>query len=340
MLMTLAIVVFSQPVMAEAAPLVLVRSMKIPSVPIGPYSDHLAVDAVDGRVFATPQAAHEVAVFNYRSGRLLKVIHGIGNPHGIYYDANLRRLFVVDGASGELKVFNGDSYELMKSIHLRRGADALTVDVRTNSIFVNNGGVDARMTYSLVSVVNMASMRKLYDIRIDAPSLEGSAVDSRRQLLYVALDTRHAVAVVNLRSRRTASIWTLPIGYRDMAVAVDPLRRRLYVACRDSAMRGSLLVLSTSNGRVLRSLPIGGWTDGIGFDRRRSRIYVPTGDGHIYTYALQSNGAYEQLPTVDTSILGKTGVYSNAADLLFVDVPELYPARYERARVMEFRPVK
>lgn len=333
-----ATVAATVPAWADNAPLVLVRSMTIPHVPIGPYSDHLAVDTVQGRVFATPQAAHEVAVFSYRTGRLLKLIHGIGDPHGIHYSPTLRRLFVVDGASAELKVFNGDNYALIRSIRLRRGDDEMVHDPGTKLLYVSNGGEDAGMDYSLVSVVNMASMRKIKDIRISAPSIEGSAIDSRRQLLYVALDTQFAVAVVDLKKGKTVAIWKLPAGHRDMAIAVDPNRPRIYVACRDSAMRGSLLVLDTSTGHVLASLPIGGWTDGIGFDRKRNRIYVPAGVGHIYTYAVDPNGVYREMPQVDTSILAKTGLYSNKAGLMFVDVPELFPALYERARVMEFRP--
>src|SRR5579864_5088764 len=100
------------------APLVLERAMIIPDVPVGPYSDDVEIDLEGKRIFATPQAAQEVAVLDMNSGRLLKLIKGIGNPHGLFYSASQRRLFVVDGKAGDVKVFNGQDYSLVKSIPL------------------------------------------------------------------------------------------------------------------------------------------------------------------------------------------------------------------------------
>ena len=227
----------------------------------------------------------------------------------------------------------------MKALPVGPGADELAYDPRTGLLYVNCSGGDTGKDYSLIAIVDTNSMTKLGDISLAAPSLESSAIDSERQLLYVALDTRSAVAAVDLRKRRVVSTWTLPSGHRDTAIALDTRRGRLYVACRDSAMRGSVFVLNTTNGRSMANLPIGGWADGIFLDQKRNRIYVSTGVGHIDTYAIEPHDVYRGLPAVDTSILGKTSLYSNAIDRMFVDVPELYPAAHERARVMEFRPV-
>ncbi|MHB8815570.1 MAG: YncE family protein [Steroidobacteraceae bacterium] len=299
----------------------------------------MAVDAAGGRVFATPEAAKEVAVLDLNSGRALKLIHDIGDPVGIFYDSLLRRLFVVDAASGDLKIFSGQNYSLIRAIHLGLGADELAYDPRTKVLYVTSSGADAGRDYSLISMVDPVRMETLGNIRIAAPSLESSAIDSGRQLLYVALDSQSSIAVVDLRKRHTVATWKLPTGHRDMALALDSARGRLYVACRDSAMHGSVIVLNTTSGRSLATLPIGGWTDGIFLDRKRNRIYISTGVGHIDTYAIGPSDNYRRLPAVDTSILGKTSLYSDSIDRMFVDVPELYPAAHERARVMEFKPV-
>lgn len=323
---------------AAGRPLLLERSMMIPGVPVGPYSDHLALDLSAGRLFATPQAAHAVAVLDLKNGRVLKMIRDIGNPHGIFYSATLRRLFVADGESGDLKVFSGASYSLIKTIPLSKGADALIYDPRTRLLYVNNGGDDAGMDHSLVSVVDTARMQKVADIPIAAPGLEGSTIDSARQLLYVNLDTESAVAVVDLRKRRTVVTWKLPRGrhHRNMGSALDTAHARLYVACRDSDLYGSVVVLNTDDGHVITTLPIGGWADGIFIDRRRQRIYVSTGVGHIETYSIGRNDTYSRLPTVDTAILAKTSLYSSELGLMYVDVPHL--GDFGSAQVLVFAP--
>ncbi len=324
--------------LAADRPLVLERSMMIPGVPVGPYSDHLALDVPEGRLFATPQAAHAVAVLDLKGGRVLKMIRNIGNPHGIFYSAALRRLFVADGGSGDLKVFSGANYSLIKTIPLSKGADALIYDPRTRLLYVNNGGDDAGMDHSLVSVVDIVRMEKVADIPIAAPGLEGSTIDSGRQLLYVNLDTESAVGVVDLRKRRTVATWKLPIDrhHRNMGSALDTAHARLYVACRDSDLYGSIVVLNTNNGHLITTLPIGGWADGIFIDHKRQRIYVSTGVGHIDTYSVGHNDAYVRLPTVDTAILAKTSLYSNELGLMYVDVPHL--GDFGSAQVMVFAP--
>lgn len=322
------------------APLVFERSIIIPGVPVGPYSDYLSIDMADGRLFATPQAAKAVAVLDLRSGRVQKMIDQIGNPHGTYYSPTLKRLYVADGASGNLKVFSGADYSLIKTIPLRRGADWVAYDPTSGLLYVNNGGEDAGMNHSLISAVDPVRMERVKDISIEASDLEASAIDSSRQLLYVSLLNDSAVGVVDLRKRKVVATWKLPPGdHSPLSVALDPARRRLYVACRDSitglAMHGSIVVLNTENGHAIATLPIGGWADGIFLDQKRHRIYVSTGVGYIETYSVGANDSYHRQARVETALLAKTSLYSAKLDRFYVSVPAL---ALTPAQVLIFKP--
>lgn len=320
---------------AAATPLILKRSIVIPDVPVGPYSDHMEVDLAGKRLFATPQAAKSVAVLDLVHGRVLKMIGGFGNPHSVFYSARLKRLFVTDGASGEVKVFSGEDYALIKTIRLDIGADGMVYDPRSRLLYVNNGGDDAGMQGSVISVVDVAAMRKVADIPIAAPDLEAAVVDPDKQLLYVNLVDESAVAVVDLHERRPIATWKLPAGAgRNLAIALDSAHARLYVACRESPMHGSLFVLASADGRVIARLPIGSYPDGIFIDHKRRRIYVSTGVGHVETYAIGSGDVYRRQPRVDTAVMAKTSLYSGELDRLFVSLPHLTTD----AQIMIFEP--
>lgn len=317
-------------------PLVPEGSMTIPDVPPGPYSDYLSIDLSGRRLFATPQAAKAVAVLDLKTGRVLRMITGIGNPHGVFYSPALQRLFVADGASGDVKVFSGKDYSLIKTIPLARGADGLVYDPHSKFVYVNNGGEDAAMSHSLISAVDTVRMEKVADIAIATPGLEASAVDPGKQLLYVNLVDEAAVAVVDLRKRRMVATWKLPTGVRNnIAMALDTAHARLYVASRDSEMHGSLIVLDSANGHPIATLPIGGWADGIAIDQKRRHIYVSTGVGHVDTYAIGPRDAYRRLPSVDTAVLAKTSLYSSELDRLYVSEPHLGDTM---ARILIFKP--
>lgn len=325
----------ASPAVAADAPLILKRSIFIPDVPVGPYSDHMEIDLAGKRLFAAPQAAKAIAVLDLEYGRVLKMIGGFGNPHSIFYSARLKRLFVTDGGSGDVKVFSGEDYSLIKTIRLDIGADGMVYDPRTGLLYVNNGGDDAGMHGSVISVVDVAAMRKVADIPIAAPDLEAAAVDSAKQLLYVNLVDESAVAVVDLRKRRPIVTWKLPTGAgRNLAIALDIPHARLYVACRESAMHGSLFVLDSSDGHAIARLPIGGYPDGISIDHKRQRIYVSTGVGHVETYTIGAGDVYRRQPRVDTAVMAKTSLYSSELDRLFVSLPHLTTD----AQVMIFEP--
>jgi DNA-binding beta-propeller fold protein YncE len=319
---------------AAGGPLVLERSIAIPDVAVGPYSDHLAIDVVGKRLFATPQAAKAVAALDLKDGRVLKMITGIGNPHGIFYSPALKRLFVADGASGDLKVFSGEDYSLVKTIPLTPGADALDYDPRSKFIYVNNGGEDASMDHGLVSAVDTVRMEKVADIPIATSRLESSVIDSEKQLLYVEGESE--VFVVDLRTHKTVSVWKSPGIHRFKAVALDTAHARLYLVCRDSSMHGSIIVLNAANGHPVATLPIGGWADGVSIDEKRQRIYVSTGLGYIETYAIGANDVYRRQPKVESDLLGKTSLYSGELDRMYVSVPHL--GDYGSAEVMVFKP--
>jgi DNA-binding beta-propeller fold protein YncE len=327
---------FATPALAADAPLVLESAIKIPGIPVGPYADYPSVDLPGARLFATPQAAKAIAVLDLKDGRVLKVISDIGNPHGSFYSSQFKRLFVADGASGDLKVFSGEDYSLIKTIRLARNADWLVYDPRSRFIYVNNGGEDAGMDHSLISIVDPDRMEKVADIPIATTGLESSVIDSERQLLYVNLVNEAAVAVVDLGKRKTVATWKLPGSpHRNLAIALDTQHGRLYVACRDTPMQGSLIVLDSANGRAVTTLPIGGLADGVSIDKKRQRIYVSTGVGHLETYAIEANDVYRRQATVDTAVMAKASLYSSELDRLYVSVPHLTTD----AQIMIFKPV-
>ena len=69
--------------MASAAePLKLVAKYKMPADVKGRF-DHLGVDLRGNRLFLAAESAHEVLVFNLRTGQFLRAITGIGIPHAI-----------------------------------------------------------------------------------------------------------------------------------------------------------------------------------------------------------------------------------------------------------------
>jgi len=327
-----------RPALGGQAPLVdafsFEKAMVIAGVPWGPYSDHLAVDARRGRLFATPQAAHEVAVLDTRTSKVISIIHDIGNPHGVFYSDPFDRIFITDGAAGAIKVFDGTRLTLETSIPAA-GADGLAYDPSTKLLYAIYGGDDAGMKHAYLAIIDTATSRKIGDIEMEATSMDGPVVDSVHHRLYVEMSDRNAVAVIDLTSRRVIATWPIEHSRHNMATALDLQHRLLYVGCRDGDMRGSIAVLDLSSGREVKRLAIGGWVDSMDYDLRRQRIYLSSGIGYLEAYQVLPGGVFRELQPAETAVMGKTSLYSPQLDREFVSVPHLGDTP---AKILVFRP--
>jgi DNA-binding beta-propeller fold protein YncE len=304
-------------------PLALVQLIEMPEVPAGPYADHMALDLKGRRLFTTPQANKAVDVLDLNAGKVLHTIGGFGNPHAILYRADRNRLFVTDGGVGALSIFDATTYVEIKSIKLEMDADGIGYDEETGYLYVSNGGDAAGKQYSLISIIDTAREEKIGDIRVDAPGLEAMVIDHGGGRLYIDLPEENAIAVVDLKQRAVIATWPLTRGKGDIALAFDAIDKRLYVGCRDTDVRGSILVVDTGTGKELDRLPIGGWVDSLFYDPVKGRIYASTGVGQVFTYERQADGTFKALEPVDTAVMAKTALYSPDLNRLFVAVPRL-----------------
>ncbi len=324
----------------KVAPLSYERSLPIPEVPIWPYSDSLAIDLKRNRIFATPQGAKMVVALDLETGRVIKTMPSVGNPHAIVFDEVHNRLLVVDGADDSVKVFDGKTLNPIKSISLPAGADMAAYDPRSQTFYVNSSGRSSRSTQSIVSAIDTNALVVSGTIQVNSAALEGAVVDAERETLYVSLPKEFAIAVVDLKRRVVKGKLLLPSGQRSpWVMAIDARRERLYVATRDAtsgtAMKGSLVVLDLRDGRIITSLQVGGWADGIYIDEKRSRVYVSSGVGRIDTFEVAREGSVRRLEAVETTLLAKTSLFSPQHDRLYITAPNL---GFAGAQIMVYKP--
>jgi len=88
-----------------AAPLKLSTKCKMPDTVKGRF-DHLAVDVDGNRLFLAAETAHEVLVFDLRTGEYLRAIPDNQIPSAIFVREDLNRIFVSDGGVGEVFVYD------------------------------------------------------------------------------------------------------------------------------------------------------------------------------------------------------------------------------------------
>ncbi|MGH9583944.1 MAG: hypothetical protein ACRD4O_13520 [Bryobacteraceae bacterium] len=310
---------------AQAAPpLKLVAKYNLPAAVTGRF-DHLAADLQGNRLFLAAESAHEVLIFNLRSGKYMRAISGIGIPHAIFCRPDLNRIYVTDGGAGEVRIYNGKTYQPIGAVKLKVDSDSIGYDPATHDLYVVNGGGDAHESFSMLSVVDTTSDKKAGDIKVDGDTLEAMALAHSTPMLYVNNPSKSQVDVVNRQTRSVVTTWPITMGRRNVAMAFDPSSHRLFIACRN----GVLVVLDSNTGKELQALPIGKGVDDLIFDPKSKRIYASCGggDGTIAVYREDNPDHYTSLGQISSAPGGKNEVLVPQLERLFVTIPPRGGAR-------------
>jgi DNA-binding beta-propeller fold protein YncE len=318
-------------------PLVLIGTMEMPGVPLGPYVDHFGVDLKKHRLFATPQAHKSVQVFDIDKGKFLHEVTGFGNAHGVVYRDDLDQFYVSDGGdAGEVKVFSGQDYRLIKSITGLIGADSNGYDPGTKEMYIVTGGPSAKLDYSALTIVDTTKGERVGEIRVPGSGhLEQIVIEQSGSRLYVNIEDKNEVAVMDKEKRTLLAQWPLTKGKNNFPIALDEKHHRLFVGCRNTDASGVIVVIDTQTGKEIDALPIGGNVDYMDFDSRNDRLYATCGTGNVYVYQENPTDKYKLIGKPETAVMAKTGLLVPELKLFFVGVPNL--GGTQDPKILEFR---
>jgi DNA-binding beta-propeller fold protein YncE len=311
-------------------PLRLVQTYQLPENVKGNF-DHLEVDLKRNRLFATPEDFKSVLVLDIATGKLIHQIDGILRPHAVLYRAETDRIYVTDGGDGSVKVYDGKDYRQLARVPLLKDADSIGYDISRRYLYVDNGGRDISQSYSIVSAIDTNTGSKLADMKIGGETLEAMALDNYRPHIYVNDTANNQVVVIDRLRNTVLANWPITLGKKNVAMALDEFRQRLFVGCRT----GQIVVLDSNTGKQLQALPIASGIDDLIYDPATRRIYAAA-NGVIEVFEQTDLDHYVSKGNVVTGANGRTARLVPQLNRLFVAVPS---TGRQSARVLVYEPI-
>jgi DNA-binding beta-propeller fold protein YncE len=281
------------------------------------HFDHLTPDLKNNRIFIVPEDNKSIEVYDLGTGKLIHSIKGIGVGHSVVYRADINRIFVTDGSDGDLKIFDGTSYALLNKVKLLIDSDATGYDPQTHLLFIANGGLDAKMDYGLLSIVDTNSGEHVGDIKIESNRLEAMVLEKSGPRLFLNMTEKNSIGVIDRNKKAVVATWPVTGCKVNAAVAVDEAHHRLFVACRD----GNMFVMNSDTGKVLQGFPIGTGVDDMVYDPTSQRIYVACGEGIVNVFKQTDADHYTSIGKIPSGPLGKTGLLIPERQRYYVAVP-------------------
>jgi DNA-binding beta-propeller fold protein YncE len=312
LLMVFAVSVKSEP----DSSLELVRTIPMPGI-TGRF-DAFGVDVKGHRLFVTPLDHKTVEVYDLKTGTLIHSIPGIEKAHAVLYRGDLDEIFVTDGPADSLKIFKGDKYDFVKAVKPLAKPDGILYDPATHYLYIITGGENAKLDYSLISVVDTNKGEHLGDIRIEGGTMEEMRLEKSSPRLFVVNREKDRIEVIDRKTRTILTTWPITLGKVPVGLAIDESAHRLFVGCRSEVM----VVLDSESGKEITSVPLSKGIDGMTFDPATKRIYSEASAGAIDVYKEIDADNYQSLGTTPTGSPAKPGLLVPELNRYFVAVPQ------------------
>ena len=276
--------------------------------------DYVTVDASQHRFFVT-RSTHTQAI-DEQTGKVLGDIPGQVRSHGVALVPKLGRGFITDGGgSGSIIVFDLKTYAVLGKIPTMPDSDGIIYDGKLNKVIAVSGDGNALMTLS----PDIDPKTGKIDPRIQLGGAPEFLASDGSGKVYVNLEDKDLVAVVDLQTRKVVARWPVAPGGHPVGMAIDPATHRLFVGCRNPQ---KLVVMSTEDGKVEASVPIGAGVDATRFDQ--GQAFASCGDGSLIV-AGEKSGQWAAEQTVKTAAGARTMGLDRQTNHIYLPTAELEP---------------
>jgi DNA-binding beta-propeller fold protein YncE len=276
--------------------------------------DYVTVDASTHRLFVT-RSTH-TQVLDAASGKVLGDIPGQKRSHGVAIVPSLNRGFITDGGGdGAIIVFDLKTYAVLGKLATMPDSDGIIYDPGQNLVLAVSGDKGMLMMFKPDIDPNSG--------KVDTVDLGGSpeflAADGAGKA-YINLEDKDMVAEVDLASHKVIARWPVAPGGHPVGLALDKKSHRLFIGCRNPQ---KLVIMSTTDGKVLGSVDIGVGVDATQIDG--GQAFASCRDGKLIV-AAEKSGKYAAEQTVTTPDGARTMGLDTAAHRLYLPTAEFEPA--------------
>jgi hypothetical protein len=274
--------------------------------------DHMALDAATGRLYVAALGSDSVEIVDIRTGAAVGKVTGLREPQGVLVVPAQQRLLVTNGEADHLSVFDTSTLQLLTRIPVPEDSDNVRYEEAAGRAWVGCGsGSGSRLV-----AIDVATSKVVKQIVLPTHP-ESFQLERNGKRIFVNVPWARKVVAVDRETGETVAAWPLP-ALANFPVALDEKDARLFVGTR---MPARLVVLDTTNGRIISELPTVGDADDIFHDEQAHRVYVAGGEGYVEVFAQRSPDRYEAVEKFATRKGARTALFMPDQRQLLVALP-------------------
>jgi YVTN family beta-propeller protein len=271
--------------------------------------DFLTVDEVGQHLFLSH--GNVVDVVDLKTDKTIATIQDTKGVHGITVANDVNKGFISNGKDTSITVFDLKTFATLEKIKIKGiSPDAMLYDEFTHRVFSFNAKSND------ATVIDAKTNKIIETIKFESnPEV---AVTDGKGTIYVNLEEKSLVVVIDAVTMKIKNTWSLAPGEEPTGLAIDTKTHRLFSACANKLM----VVMNAENGKVITTLLIGEGTDGAAFDAEKKCAYSSNGEGTITVVKEENENTFKVLETVITQKGARTIALNNTTHHLYVPTAE------------------
>jgi len=272
--------------------------------------DYISYEPNSNRLFVGHST--EITVIDAGTGQKIGSVPAVG-AHGATAVPDKNLGFSTNGRAGTVTVFDLTTLQPKQQITVGQNPDAILYDKYSKKVLVMSGRSKEMM------VIDADSLKVVATVPLGSAP-EEAAADSGHVYINAA-DTGEIVSV-DSASWKEDHRWKLTGCEEPTALAIDRAGHRLFSNCGSQKM----VVVDSTTGKILATLPTGAGTDGGGFDPELGYAFASNGrDGTLTVVNAAKDGKYAVAETVTTQIGARTMAVDPKSHRVFLPTAELGP---------------
>ncbi|MBV9009713.1 MAG: YncE family protein [Verrucomicrobia bacterium] len=260
----------------------------IKQIPVGGEGgwDYLAIDGQAQRLYVSH--ASKIIVVDLNNGSVAGAIADTPGVHGFAIAPELGRGFSSNGRENKVSVVDLKTLKTISKIETGENPDAIVYDSGRHEVYAFNGRSGS------ASVIDAKSAKVVATIPLDGKP-EFAAADPESGRVFCNIEDKNEIAAIDTKSHSVVARWPLAPGEEPSGLAFDAAHHRLFAGCENKL----LVMMDSTNGKVLATAPIGAGVDACAFDAEKQLAFASCGDGTL-TIARPNGDKLDVAQTVQT----------------------------------------
>lgn len=240
----------------------------IKTIPIGGAGgwDYLSVDDSARRLFVSH--ADKIVVVDLDLQTVVGVITNTPGVHGLAPCPDLGVGVTSNGGENKAGIVDLNTFQTLAKVDTAQGPDAMLYNAAQQEAYLFCGRARA------ATVVDVKARKVVATVPL-AGRPEFGVADPDAERIYDNLEDQNEVAVIDAKSHQVLADWPTAPGEKPSGLAIDAKNHHLFIGCRN----GLLVMMDSTNGKVLGTLPIGAGVDACAYDPHIHLVFASCGDG-------------------------------------------------------------